>query len=209
MKNKFSLPIFLSIISLLGVLILYPSLPEQIPIHYNFQWEVDGYGPKYAALLLGALPLVLCGLFYILLYIDPKREQMGDRIYDKIQTAVIILMIAVNWICLASVRYPQKDVSVWISVAIGVVFIIIGNYLPKVKPNYFLGIRTPWTLSSDVVWRKTHRLGGYLFILIGCVIMSTAVVNESWYAYVVGSILVIGVTAIYGYSYLIYRRNNK
>ena len=79
MKNKHYITVFLSTVSWIGTLILYPSLPERIPVHYNYRWEIDGYGPKYTALLLGLLPLFLLGLLKVIPKMDPKRMQMSDH----------------------------------------------------------------------------------------------------------------------------------
>lgn len=208
MKKSRILLYITSILSLVGTLILYPGLPEQIPVHYNYNWEVDGYGVKQVALLIGVFPLAMCILMDILPVIDPKKKnlQKSERVYDIFRYLLVFLFLFVNWITLLIAKGVNMNAKVVMALIMGIVFVGLGNYMPKVKPNYFLGIKTPWTLANDVSWRKTHRVGGYIFILYGILCLMSGLIPNQMFGYFLMVVLLGGVVFLYVYSYLVYRK---
>lgn len=209
-KSKVMLYI-IAMMSFIGTLILYPRLPDRIPTHYNFRWEVDAYGPKYVAIILGILPIVFCVLMDVIPHIDPKRKNhnISDKTYSKFSWILVILFVVLNWANLLMVQGVAINGRFYLSLLMGVSFLAIGNYLPKVKPNYFLGIKTPWTLANDVVWRKTHRVGGYVFILFGVGTFISYVIASAYFEYILMVGLFVGVGYLFIYSYLIFREESK
>jgi uncharacterized membrane protein len=177
-KNKWLLLIGLG--SFLLTLLIYPNLPEQVPIHWSSTGKVDSYGTKYFTLLLGAMPV---GLYYMMLYlprIDPRRENYAKHsgAYQMIQSSIIIFFTIVHWIAIAIALGFELNIGRLVSIGIGILFIIIGNYMSQIRHNYFVGIKTPWTLANEVVWRKTHRVGGVVFVIAGLMMSISSFLPE-------------------------------
>lgn len=173
MKNKKMriLAYLLAVISFLTAAVLYPRLPEQIPTN----WGVDGtvtYGPRYTIFFTTGMGLLFAVLFDVLPKIDPRRQnyQKFGSYYDMFCVFMQIFLLIVNGILITETFRPGTlSVPMVITLGIGLLFLFTGNILPKVKSNFYMGIRTPWTISSEEVWRKTHRLGGKCFFLVGLV----------------------------------------
>ncbi len=171
--------LFLALWGVLFILtvVLYPQLPEEIPLHWNIAGEVDRTGERAAAFL----PLaIIAGLF--LLYklspkIDPKKANYPQfsKAYRIVFGGIILLMAAIQMLTLfqaVNSNLPSMDVLVLIGV--GLLFLIIGNQIPRLKHNFFMGIRTPWTLADDTVWWKTHRFSGKTWVIGGILIILAA-----------------------------------
>lgn len=107
---------------------------------------------------------------------DPKKESYGrfQKSYRIVNAALAFFFLLLHIATLAYNLGVPVDVGRLVLIGVGVLFIVLGNYMPKIKPNYFIGIRTPWTLESEAVWNKTHRLGGKVFIVMGILSMLTA-----------------------------------
>ncbi len=186
--------------------------PEKVPTHWNFAGEVDQYSSRaFGAFLLPAMLVGIYALFYFLPYLDPKKERYAQfsKVYHFFKTFIIFFMFVIYLLTgLAALGY-KISIGTWVPALVGVLFVFMGNYFGKIKPNWFMGIRTPWTLSSEDVWNKTHRLGGKLFILAGIIMVIIPFLPASW-----ASGLLIGVVAIAAlvpmiYSYLLYSKEQK
>jgi len=155
----------------------YPQLPPTVATHWNVRGEADGFSSRLVAVSI--MPLVILGmtgLFNVLPRLDPRRANYGKFIgtYWLIANAVILfILIGHGMIVATGLGYPVK-IGRTMPIGVGLLFIVLGNYLTRVEPNWFVGIRTPWTLSSDTVWRKTHRTGGWLMVLGGAAIAACA-----------------------------------
>ncbi|MGG2989583.1 SdpI family protein [Geobacillus stearothermophilus] len=167
------LTVFAYVISLAAI----PYLPDQVAIHWNAAGEADGFSNKW----LGAfLPPLLMTFLIILMGVlpkfDPKKESYGrfQKSYRIVNAALAFFFLLLHIATLAYNLGVPVDVGRLVLIGVGVLFIVLGNYMPKIKPNYFIGIRTPWTLESEAVWNKTHRLGGKVFIVMGILSMLTA-----------------------------------
>ena len=172
-KNKSNIYNLLIIIAtfLLGIL-MYNKLPESIPIHWNFAGEVDGYGNKFIGTFM--VPLIMIALWLAMIYlpkIDPKKENYNkfDKSYKLFQSILLTFFFIIQIIVVLSAMGYNISINRVMPIVLGVLMILIGNYIPKAKSNFFYGIKTPWTLSSEVSWKKTHRLGGKLFVLSGLI----------------------------------------
>lgn len=146
------------------------TIDGEIPIHWNISGEIDGYGSPAALLLFPTVSLCVCLLLYFLPALDPKGENIKKSApllpaLILFISALMIIMEAVT-VCIV-LGIKTFDMSTVIMFLLGVMFIMIGAYLPKVKPNYMMGIRTPWTLASEEVWTKTHKESGKWFIASG------------------------------------------
>ena len=146
-----------------AALVVWPSAPSDIPVHWNASGQVDRYGGKFEGLLL--LPLMALGLYLLMRYlpnIDPGRlnyARFGGA-YTAIRAGVLLLMAGIYAMVIAWVLGSPVDVSRAVPLAVGALFVLFGSVLGQVQPNWFVGIRTPWTLSSTESWSRTHRLGG-------------------------------------------------
>ena len=159
----------------------YPRLPATVPTHWNLRGEPDGFSSRLLAVSL--LPLVmvaLAGMLQILPKIDPKGENYAKfaSVYWLLVNGILLFLGLLHVSMLANgLGFPVSIPRV-VPIGVGLLFVLIGSYLGQIEPNWFVGIRTPWTLSSDAVWRRTHRTGGRLFVLGGVLMMATAFLRQ-------------------------------
>ena len=187
---------------------VWPTVPDSIPVHWNLYGEIDRYGSKFEGLLL--LPLITAALYALLLFlhrIDPGRANYPSfQLSYTIIRLSLLLMMAVIYACavLVSFGYQIKMATV-IPLLIGLLLLVLGSVMGTIQPNWFVGVRTPWTLSSRLSWRKTHRLAGYLFVVMGLVIAGCGVVHTNAMVAIAGVIVVGSMVWMVVYSYLQWR----
>lgn len=206
---KKSFVIFLWIASSLFVCAVF-LLPETIPLHWNAQWQVDRYGSRYMMLILAVLPLAMYYVMPLLQKIDPRRKNLEKR-YKTFQ--IFRYGLSVLFMILAAVFYyfswfPQADGYKLLMGIMALALIGLGNYLPKVPQNYFLGIKTPWTLSNEYTWHKTHRIGGYSFMFIGLLMALWSLGNLPYMEIVGVTAIILDVVGLYVYSYWVFRSHS-
>lgn len=182
--------------------------PERIPVHWNVAGQVDRYGGKVEGLLMP--PVLALGIYLLLLLmprIDPGRKNYAlfSSAYGTIRVSVLALLAGLYGLTHLLLRGHAVDVATVAPLAIGVLLVVIGNLMGKIRPNWFVGIRTPWTLSSKEAWVKTHRLGGWLFVAAGLGLMLTSILRAPWAAAACVGLLLIFVVVTYVYSYLAWR----
>lgn len=158
----------------------WQELPDRVPIHFNLKGEADDWGSKN--FLVGLILFMTLGMNLLLLIIpniDPKDKlaHMGNK-YHQLRLLLALFMAALAVFLVYSAKAGNLENTNFINLLIGALFIAFGNYFQAIKPNYFIGIRTPWTLESETVWRKTHRLGGRLWMLGGAVMCLSALLND-------------------------------
>jgi uncharacterized membrane protein len=191
-------------------LIALPLLPNPAPIHWNAAGEVDGYGsPLLAALLLPAIGTAVAIMTPLLPRIDPRGERyvaFGGT-YALIMNAAILFFLVVQLVTVGFALGFPLDVSRLIGAGVGLLLAVIGNELGRVQPNFFVGIRTPWTLADPEVWRRTHRVGGRVFAGFGALIVLTSLLlPPPAFAPVVALGAVGLVLFVFAYSYWQWRR---
>jgi uncharacterized membrane protein len=145
-------------------------IPERVPVHWNLRGEVDGWGsPAIVLWLIPALMLADLFLFWAIPKIDPRRASWDrhDSAYWTIVTGLNVFMLAVHLAVLGASLGWTTRTGQWIPVAVGLLGAFIGNVLTRIRPNFFVGYRTPWALSSDENWRRTHRVAGPSFVVGG------------------------------------------
>ena len=186
---------------------LYPSLPEQIPMHWNLAGEVDDYTPKPWGVMI--MPLVAVMVFIIMKLIpivSPKgfRTDQFKGVINIFTVVLVGFMSGIGLLVLLAATGRDVHINEMTYAGVGLLFIVLGNYMSKVRKNFFIGIRTPWTLASDEVWSRTHRLGGWMFVLIGFFLFINAFVRfpEGW---LIGSIVVVALVPVV-YSFILYRK---
>lgn len=189
----------------------YSQVPDKMATHWNSQGEVDGYMSKLWGLLF--MPLVISGLvimFMIIPKIDPRKENIVKfrKYYDGFIVILILFMVTVHLqILLWNTGIPISPNSVF-PLGIGLLFYYMGILTENAERNWFIGIRTPWTLSSDRVWKRTNRLGGKLFRIAGIIAVFGAFFPEyAIYFILVPVLFIAGLTVIY--SYMEYQKGLK
>lgn len=160
----------------------YSRLPETVVTHWNLRGVPDGYSSRFwAVAVMPIVMLAMTGLFSVLPKMDPRRENYAKFLdsYWLIANAILVFMGVAHVLILANGLGYTVQVDRLLPLGVGLLFAFLGNYLTRIEPNWFIGIRTPWTLSSDTVWRKTHRTGGWLFVIGGIVIAAGAFAPRS------------------------------
>lgn len=191
----------------------YPRLPETVATHWNLRGVPDGYSPRFWAVVFMPLIIVAAtGLFTVLPKLDPRRENYAKFIqsYWLIANAVIVFLGLAHVLIIASGLGYSMQIDRLLPIGIGLLFVFLGNYLTRVEPNWFVGIRTPWTLSSDTVWRKTHRTGGWLFVFGGlamAVVAALAPPAAFFPLLVTTLVIVAGIPIVQ--SYVLWRRERS
>lgn len=189
--------------------LLYSSLPAQIPTH----WDLNGtvaYGAKSTVWMLAGLSPLMAVMFLILPKIDPRKKnyEKFKVYYDGFIVALLLFMLMMDGVVLSESLWPGRiSVGRVVTIAIGILFVFLGNLMPKVKNNFFMGIRTPWTLSNPDVWNRANRLGGRLFFWFGLVIALSALLlseKTTFFVMMAGVVVVSCVPIIM--SYVWYRR---
>lgn len=194
-------------------LLLWNQLPDQMASHWNVNDEVDSYMPKVWGVFL--MPLVTLGLFLLFLVIpniDPNKANIAEfrESFNLFIVLFVVFMHYIHGLTLAwSLGYTGFKLSTSLLPAMGLLFIFIGFMLRKAKRNFFIGIRTPWTLSSDTVWAKTHQLGAVLFMASGVLAFIGGLfggITAFWMLFVplIGSTIFLVV-----YSYVLYRNETR
>jgi len=187
---------------------MYPQMPDRMPSHWNAAGQVDGYMPKPLALFL--IPfgsLVMLGLFLLIPRVDPLRKNIeGFRgYYDGFVVLLTFYLLYIQALSIASALGYRFNMNQLLVPAASALFVYLGVLLGKAKRNWFIGIRTPWTLSDERVWDETHRIGGRLLALAGLATLIGVAFPE--FALILIFAPFIPVTIyVTCYSYLLYRR---
>ena len=184
-------------------LLFYKKMPETLPTHWGFNNKIDGYSSKFTTLITTPLLLIFLNIFScFMLDNDPKNKDKNNFVIT-IGKATIPLVMLITFVI--SVFYglgKEINVMVIISIFVGFLLILIGNYLPKTKRNYTVGIKLPWTLNSDENWNKTHRLAGYFFILGGIFFLFTPFIGNEYLVFI--TFIIIGIIPAI-YSFYLYK----
>ncbi|NMA91070.1 MAG: SdpI family protein [Amphibacillus sp.] len=207
--NKRIIPLIMIIFSISLWLIFYRQLPEQVPMQWGADGSVNWTASKFVALLVNNGMYIL--LYLLLMFspkIDPKKNnyKQFSRSYEIMVYAILGLFLIINVVVLfKSLGYPL-EINFFIPFLIGLLLMIFGNYMQTIKPNWFIGIRTPWTLDNETVWRKTHRLGGKIFIILGLILMITPFLSDQYVLPVILISVIVGSLIPMIYSFYLYRK---
>ncbi len=204
----------ISLILISFVLAVYflQNFPILVPSHWNINGEVDSYsGPLAAAFLVPVLMVVMYISFLLMPYFDPKKDQYINfaPVYHKFKELILsFLFILYLMTGLNGLGY-KINIGMYVPLMIGVMFIVIGLLLKKIKMNWFLGFRTPWTMSSEKVWDKTNKLGSQIMMISGVLMASTGFISNTFkiIMFILAILLLVFVLPVY--SYFLYRREMK
>ena len=206
-KKNWKVLILTTIVMLLPVLaglILWNQLPEKMPTHWNAAGEVDGWSSKAFAVF--GLPLIMVAAQWLCMLgtcADPKKNNHPQKILHLVLWIIPVLSVVMHtFVYLITLGYGVR-MEVAMPILIGLIFAIIGNYMPKCKQNYTIGIKIPWTLNNEENWNKTHRFAGWLWTVCGILIMLTGFFGGFW---VFLPITILMVLAPVVYSYILHRR---
>lgn len=210
MNQKRTLSIGGAIVLLTAVYsgIRYRQLPDQMPVHFNAMGQVDRYGSKLEA--VAVMPIVMLVLMAVLLALprmlpEGKRVDPFQKAYDTVVIVVIGFMACVHFMILNPGLLGTGMGQVkFMMVAMSVLFIVLGNMMGKTERNYIMGIRTPWTLESDEVWHRTHRLGGQLMVGAGLVCLILALLGVN--VLIITAVILVSCFYPVWYSYALYRK---
>lgn len=204
------IPAILILAAVIVTIAVYPRLPEQIPTHWSMSGEVNGWSNR----LWGAwmLPLIMAVVWLFMRaipHIDPRKAnyEKFSGMYDALVILILAFMLLMHVVVLLSATGNVIRMDRVVMPATGIFIAIMGVLLPRAQPNWFVGFRTPWTLTSDLSWERTHKVGGTLFIALGLLIVaSTFIAPERaiWLLVVAG----LGVVAfLFIYSYQVWKQD--
>lgn len=198
--------------SLAAGLILYPSLPPLVPSHWNIHGEVDRHSSRlWAALGLPAVTAALYALMLLTPLVDPRRSNYPRfaGAYRLIRLSLVAYLVGLHALLLLAATGRPVDVTAAVRVATSLLFVVLGNVLGQVRPNYFVGIRTPWTLASERVWVKTHRAAARAWVAGGLVELAGAAAEPvTGFAILLAA---LGGATLFSviYSYAAFRREER
>lgn len=191
---------------------IYSRLPERIPTHWNMSGEIDGWSSRFwGAWMMPLMMAVIWPVMRLIPHIDPRRVNYVkfSGMYEALIIATMAFMLAMHLLLLAAATGSRVPVSRTVIGAIGAFFVVIGVLLPRAHPNWFVGIRTPWTLSSDLAWERTHKVGGLLFIATGALTMLTTLLAPKqavWVLLVSGTAMMV---FLFVYSYVVWKQGGE
>lgn len=207
--------IFISValiaVAILAGLLLWSRLPDPMPAHWNAAGEIDGYMSKFwGVFLIPIISIALAGLFLIIPNIDPLKANIAQfrSTFNWFIVVFVVYMLYLYALTLFAALGTSFNMTLMLLPAVGLLFIGTGYLMNGAKRNFFIGIRTPWTLSSDTVWDETHKLGSKLFMLGGVVTILCAFLGESGIWIMLVAMLGAALVPIV-YSYVLYQRETK
>ncbi len=192
------------LLPILAGLFLWNQLPDQMPSHWNTAGEIDGWTSKPVAVF--GMPLLLLAIQWLCVIgtaADPKKQNHSDKILHLVFWITPLLSVLLHAVTYSVAMGAELRLERIVPVFIGIVFVIIGNYLPKCKQSYTIGIKLPWTLHSEENWNKTHRFAGFLWVICGLLVALTGFIGGFWLFLPITLAMVI---PPFIYSYLLYRK---
>ena len=206
-KKHWKILLITSILILLPILaglLLWNQLPEQIPSHWNAAGEIDGWASKPFTVF--GFPLILLAAQWLCVIgtgADPKKANHPEKILHLVLWIIPVISVLLHAVTYAVALGSEVRMEMVMPVFVGLVLTIVGNYLPKCKQNYTIGIKIPWTLNSEENWNRTHRFAGRLWVVCGLVLMLTGFFGGFWIFFGVVLLMVLAPVA---YSYLLHRK---
>lgn len=207
LSKKDIIPIVIILIALVVGVQLYPSLPEQVPSHWNSQGEVDAESSKGFVFFMPLLALAIYVLMTFIPRIDPLRENYEKfaKVYFLFKVLLSLFFIALYFFMLTVASGFSVNITYFMLPAFSILFILIGVMLPKLKRNWFCGIRTPWTIHSDAVWSDTHKFSGKVFITAGIISFLGVFLPSYAFAIFLTAVLTSAVICVI-YSYFSFKK---
>lgn len=186
---------------------VYPHLPEKVPSHWNIHGEVDAYSSRFFGAFFA--PLLTMGIYFLMLlvpYVDPKRDnyQRFTSAYTFLRWSLVAFFSVIyGATILVALDYPI-NVGLIVKAMVSILFLVIGNFMGQFRHNYFVGIRTPWTLANEEVWQRTHRFGSKIWVAGALVCLSMSLIDSAWGAVVFFTAVMVMTIIPIVYSYIIF-----
>ncbi|MFK7957425.1 MAG: SdpI family protein [Lysobacterales bacterium] len=190
-----------------AIALVYSKMPETVATHWNATGEADGFSSRLTGALLGPGSALLTWLImWAIPKISPKGFQTHEfaTVMNVFQVVLVLFMLGVGAIIVMTALGYDISTERVVPAATGLLFIVLGNYLSKVRKNFFVGIRTPWTLASDEVWARTHRVAGYCFVVSGLALLVAGFTGAGLVPLIIIS-MIAGLLPV-AYSFFIYRQ---
>ncbi len=212
MKTRTTTIISLVLIAaaVLAGLLLWNRLPDPMPSHWNAAGEIDGYMSKFwGVFLVPIITIVLVPLFLVIPHIDPLKANIAKfrGIFNWFIVGFVAYMLYIYALTLFAALGTPFNMTTMLVPVVGLLFIGVGYMMTQAKRNFFIGIRTPWTLSSETVWDETHKLGSKLFMLAGALTIVAAFLGENGVWLIMAAIFIAAIVPIV-YSFILWRREN-
>ena len=202
MTNK-KLRILTSIVCLIPIVIglmFYSKMPEQVAIHWGFDGNPDGYASKAVAIVILPSSLFVMNLLLpFLLKMDPKYENISEKTVNLLLWILPVVSLMASGLTISSALGKEVNVNVFAPLVVGIMFTVIGNYLPKMSQSYTVGIKLPWTLNDEENWNKTHRLAGKLWVVCGLLLIVGSFTNMTMGLMIVMLVVAVIVPTVYSY----------
>ena len=213
LKKYLKTLIVTSVITMLPVLagiVLWDKLPEQIPMHFNAAGEVDGWASKAVGVFV--IPAFLVAVEWLCAIgsfkMDPKAGNINEKVMGLVLWFIPVLSVLMHVLVYGTALGMEMNVQIIIPVLMGLVMIAIGNWLPKCKQTYTLGIRLPWTLDNEDNWNRTHRFAGPVWVVSGVIITACGLIGGVFLWVALAALLVM-IAAPTLYSYLLFKGRIK
>jgi uncharacterized membrane protein len=192
-------------------LYFFPSLPKVMPTHWNVFGQIDGTMPKeFAAWMMPLLGLFILTTFKLAPMFDPKNKKyhLFSHEWNIIQTVFVLFMAYMQGITFYAAYFPATQIMKPMFIGMGILFVLLGNYLSKIRQNYFIGIKVPWTLDNEDNWNKTHRFASWTFVLMGLIVFAEGFLIWNAAPIIFGSIMLAATLPIL-YSYLLFKKKER
>ncbi|MCY8489268.1 SdpI family protein [Bacillus atrophaeus] len=206
--KKYLFSVVIIVLTVLTWVFTYSSLPNDLVTHWGINGDADDYSSKFNAMMTFIGIMIIQ---YILMVIIPKIDPKNNyktfmRPYMAIFNTMFAVLFIINLITILTGLGYDLPIPYLGSFVLGAIFMVFGNFIQKVKPNFFLGIRTPWTLSNERVWKDTHRVSSKLFVLAGAIIMLTAFFPSTYKETIIFTAAIGCIILSIVSSYFIYQR---
>ena len=207
-KNTLIITSIVTVLPILAGILLWNRLPDMMATNFGINNQANGYSSKTFAVF--GIPLVCLALLWFAAFItahDPKKQNISPKMFTLALWIIPLVSLAV-----AAIIYPYNlgcpvDISFVMGLLLGLLFAVLGSYLPKIRQNYTIGIRIPWTLANEENWDRTHRVGGYLWVIGGISIIILTLTGVPWGGLHYG-ILAVMVLIPFGYSFWLHAAGN-
>lgn len=203
-KKQILLTLLITLLPIVIGLFLWNQLPAMIPSHFNMNNEVDGWMKKEYSVFGLPLFMAVIHLFTIfMIKADPKSQNISSKMFSLILWTIPVISVTLSLSCYGIALGKSFDIGLIVNILIGLLFIGVGNYMPKSKQSYTTGIKIPWTLSSEENWNRTHRLSGWLWMGCGILFLANGFLKSNLIL-ILCLIVMVFVPCVY--SYLLYKK---
>ncbi|MDO4198964.1 MAG: SdpI family protein [Erysipelotrichaceae bacterium] len=211
--NKTVITTLVCLIPMVAGLLLYDKLPDTIATHWGMNDNPDGYSSKFAAVFVFPAIMALVNIFVpLIMKADPKEKNMDENLKNVVYWIIPLISLLCSVLTISEGMGIHINISGAVPIVLGVMFAYIGNYMPKTRQSYTMGVRLPWTLNSEENWNRTHRIAGFVWVIGGLLMVLVGIINLLGYSAVSTILLIVSIIIMVFvpciYSYILYRKEN-